>query len=147
MSVDDGSLGRKKKKKKTLSVDDGSLGRQTKKKKKKRSCPRSCPSRSRNPGLGLVSAALSDPESDNHQKNQPKNHCWICSVATETRLKISVSWSSRTTRRISHQDLGSRFRIPTVQAGSHFRNPTVWANSANPLKHETIPSDGRTHML
>jgi len=40
-----------------------------------------------------VSAALSDPESDNHQKNQPKNHGWICSVATETCLEISISWS------------------------------------------------------
>jgi hypothetical protein len=40
-----------------------------------------------------VFAALSDPESDNHQKNQPKNHGWICLVATETRLEISVSWS------------------------------------------------------
>jgi hypothetical protein len=60
-----------------------------------------------------VSAALSDPESDNHQKNQPKNHGWICSVAAsfnhqknqpknhggicsvaaKTRLEISVSWS------------------------------------------------------
>jgi hypothetical protein len=28
-----------------------------------------------------VFAALSDPESDNHQKNQPKNHGWISSVA------------------------------------------------------------------
>jgi len=28
-----------------------------------------------------VSAALSDPESDNHRKNQPKNHGWISSVA------------------------------------------------------------------
>jgi hypothetical protein len=40
-----------------------------------------------------VSAALNDPENDNHQKNQPKNHGWICSVATETRLEIFVSWS------------------------------------------------------
>ncbi len=36
---------------------------------------------------------FSDPESDNHQKNQPKNHGWICSVVAKTRLEISVSWS------------------------------------------------------
>jgi hypothetical protein len=36
---------------------------------------------------------FSDPESDNHQKNQPKNHAWICSVAAETHLEISVFWS------------------------------------------------------
>jgi hypothetical protein len=41
MSVDDGILGQKKKKKKTLSIDDSSLGRKRKKK-------RSCPSRSQN---------------------------------------------------------------------------------------------------
>ncbi len=60
------------------------------------------------------------------------------------------------TRRISHQDLGSRFRNPTVRAGSRFqnltvragsrfRNPTVRASSAGPLKRETILSDERTH--
>jgi hypothetical protein len=38
MSVDNGILGRKKKKKKTMSVDDGSLGRKEKKKRKK-VCP------------------------------------------------------------------------------------------------------------
>jgi hypothetical protein len=36
MSVNDGSLGQKENKIKTLSVDDGSLGR---KKKKKKPCP------------------------------------------------------------------------------------------------------------
>jgi hypothetical protein len=80
-----------------------------------------------------VSAALSDPKSDNHQKNQPKNHGWICSVAVETRFDIFVFWSSRTTRN------------PTVRAGSRFRNPTVRAGSVGPLKRGTIPSDERTH--
>jgi hypothetical protein len=80
-----------------------------------------------------VFAALSDPESDNHQKNQPKNHGWICLVATETRLEISVSWSSRTTRN------------STVRASSRFRNPTVRASSAGPLKRGIVPSDKRTH--
>jgi hypothetical protein len=39
------------------------------------------------------------------------------------------------------------FRNPTVWADSHFRNPTVRASSAGPLKRETVPSDGHTHML
>jgi hypothetical protein len=51
----------------------------------------------------------------------------------------------RTTRRISHQDLGSCFRNPTVRAGSNFRNTTVWAGSTGLLKRETVPSDARTH--